>query len=257
MKTAHPPVGSPPARRHHPLRTPPREGGVGSGGGLIASSPPQPLRGWLPREDVASFPSPQQRTVLAPHHAVAGAGELPRTSVPGLAGGVGGGADTSPPPAVRQRSASASAAGSGRSLSPMTARRGPLAVGGSPPRGRDTPVESVRGGRVTRNTRHWKWADQDGGPGCLGTAIAEEDGWVTVLWDKTGKKNNYRWGHMGAYDVSLVVDAPSPPVAAAAATTATIAATARPSQGRNPALGRARGGPSGHGVALDDTSDTF
>ena len=39
----------------------------------------------------------------------------------------------------------------------------------------------------------WKWGDQDGGEGHLGTATGNDtrDGWVHILWD-SGRKNNYR-----------------------------------------------------------------
>ena len=105
---------------------------------------------------------------------------------------------------------------------------------------------SVRGARVTRNMKSWKWGDQDGGPGTLGTALVEEEGWVTVLWDKTGKKNSYRWGHMGVYDVT--------PVAAAAVGGAPGGDGVLATHGKNPALGQRtpRGGEAdaAHDVSL-------
>ncbi|MBN2875798.1 MAG: hypothetical protein JXM71_11945, partial [Spirochaetales bacterium] len=47
------------------------------------------------------------------------------------------------------------------------------------------------GTRVVRG-KDWKWSDQDGGPGKLGTIIeAPSGGWVRVKWDN-GHENSYR-----------------------------------------------------------------
>ncbi|GAB1603387.1 hypothetical protein Ahia01_000620000 [Argonauta hians] len=60
------------------------------------------------------------------------------------------------------------------------------------------------GVRVTRGP-HWKWNNQDGGPGSLGTVKSQisTSGWITVLWD-VGHKNQYRVGHQGMCDLAIV-----------------------------------------------------
>jgi len=56
------------------------------------------------------------------------------------------------------------------------------------------------GKRVQRG-RHWRWDDQDGGPGQFGTIVAPKpNGWVSVQWDN-GYKNNYRIGVDGEFDI--------------------------------------------------------
>lgn len=59
------------------------------------------------------------------------------------------------------------------------------------------------GVRVVRGP-HWKWKDQDGGNGFVGTATlgVREDGWSRVTWD-CGLSNNYRVGDEDAYDLRL------------------------------------------------------
>jgi hypothetical protein len=62
---------------------------------------------------------------------------------------------------------------------------GPLAVGDRVRRGPD-----------------WRWRDQDGGAGGLGTVVAAgiATGWVRVLWD-AGGANTYRWNVDNAFDL--------------------------------------------------------
>merc|ERR1711939_1126315 len=62
----------------------------------------------------------------------------------------------------------------------------------------------VVGARVRRG-RDWKWGDQDGGVGKVGSVLEEvdSDGWVRVKWD-SGSSNKYRWGASGCHDLELV-----------------------------------------------------
>eukprot|EP00659_Diplonema_papillatum_P003103 gene3103-4873_t len=62
------------------------------------------------------------------------------------------------------------------------------------------PQLVVRGTRVQRNAACWKWGDQDGGDGGVGTVLSAGDGWATVQWD-AGVKNSYRCGDQGFHDV--------------------------------------------------------
>ena len=64
--------------------------------------------------------------------------------------------------------------------------------------------ELTVGMRVRRGP-DWKWDDQDGGSGRLGTVITAPtgDSWARVQWD-AGDANTYRWGHEGAYDLIVV-----------------------------------------------------
>eukprot|EP00002_Diphylleia_rotans_P018099 TRINITY_DN3506_c0_g1_i4.p1 TRINITY_DN3506_c0_g1~~TRINITY_DN3506_c0_g1_i4.p1 ORF type:complete len:1850 (+),score=318.73 TRINITY_DN3506_c0_g1_i4:3274-8823(+) len=62
--------------------------------------------------------------------------------------------------------------------------------------------ENAREGLRVRRGRDWKWGDQDGGVGCLGTLVRPDStGWWRVKWDKTGNANNYRTGADGKYDL--------------------------------------------------------
>ena len=73
------------------------------------------------------------------------------------------------------------------------------------------------GDTVTRGP-HWKWQNQDGGRGKLGTVVelVDEDGWVGIEWMESGLKNKYRY-KPDAYDVVIVstlsvsMAAPLPP----------------------------------------------
>ena len=50
----------------------------------------------------------------------------------------------------------------------------------------------------------WKWDDQDGGLGRVGTVVQPptDQEWVRIAWD-AAPENAYRWGHEGAHDVML------------------------------------------------------
>ncbi|KAJ9466377.1 hypothetical protein DIPPA_20152 [Diplonema papillatum] len=63
------------------------------------------------------------------------------------------------------------------------------------------------GAAVERDPDHWKWGDQDGGPGGTGvvTGVNLETGWVKVKWEATQRVNSYRYGFAGQYDVAPVV----------------------------------------------------
>eukprot|EP01062_Namystynia_karyoxenos_P073458 TRINITY_DN70253_c0_g1_i1.p1 TRINITY_DN70253_c0_g1~~TRINITY_DN70253_c0_g1_i1.p1 ORF type:complete len:611 (+),score=166.22 TRINITY_DN70253_c0_g1_i1:143-1834(+) len=62
------------------------------------------------------------------------------------------------------------------------------------------------GSRVKRNPSCWRWGDQDGGDGRLGTVTELKDNlWVKVQWD-VGKANSYRWGAEQAFDLEVVHD---------------------------------------------------
>eukprot|EP01063_Lacrimia_lanifica_P002967 TRINITY_DN11601_c0_g1_i1.p1 TRINITY_DN11601_c0_g1~~TRINITY_DN11601_c0_g1_i1.p1 ORF type:complete len:2693 (+),score=956.95 TRINITY_DN11601_c0_g1_i1:82-8160(+) len=55
--------------------------------------------------------------------------------------------------------------------------------------------EFTRGDRVVRGPT-WQWGDQDGGAGSTGTVLGghDEDGWVVVEWDKSGRLARHRSG---------------------------------------------------------------
>jgi hypothetical protein len=62
---------------------------------------------------------------------------------------------------------------------------------------------------------NWKWDDQDGGLGCVGTVtkLDVQPLWVRIKWD-SGGENNYRYGADEAYDLEVVLIEPevcSPP----------------------------------------------
>jgi hypothetical protein len=77
----------------------------------------------------------------------------------------------------------------------------------------------VVGMRVMRGP-DWKWGDQDGGMGSIGTVTDKksDDGWVSVKWD-SNSTNNYRIGGEGKFDLVEV---------ASTATVASIATTVIP-----------------------------
>ena len=61
------------------------------------------------------------------------------------------------------------------------------------------------GAKVQRNPGTWKWGDQDGGAGSIGTIIeVNEERHVAVSWGSTGRRSRYRWGHDNAYDVTVL-----------------------------------------------------
>ncbi|CAB3361685.1 Hypothetical predicted protein [Cloeon dipterum] len=71
------------------------------------------------------------------------------------------------------------------------------------------------GTRVIRGP-DWHWADQDGGPGSVGTVVevgradanTSPEGTVVVLWDN-GYRSNYRTGFQNAYDLRVVDTGPA------------------------------------------------
>ena len=66
--------------------------------------------------------------------------------------------------------------------------------------------------RVVRGPS-WKWGNQDGGEGSVGTVCKVKDnGWVEVKWDESSVKNSYRMGEDGAQDLELVCQMPSLPL---------------------------------------------
>ena len=75
-------------------------------------------------------------------------------------------------------------------------------------------MEIEPGLRVVRGP-DWKWDDQDGGEGCLGTVAeapagdrAIPEGVVVVQWD-AGNRCNYRCGIEGKYDLKVYDNAPT------------------------------------------------
>lgn len=72
-------------------------------------------------------------------------------------------------------------------------------------------METQVGLRVARGP-DWKWGDQDGGEGCLGT-VAELDGEAVggravVIWDY-GYRSSYRCGAEGKYELIVYDSAPA------------------------------------------------
>lgn len=68
------------------------------------------------------------------------------------------------------------------------------------------------GSRVLRGP-DWKWKDQDGGEGALGTVVDMSDkdkdiAWITILWD-IGETNSYRASGSTGFDLRLYDNAPS------------------------------------------------
>ncbi|KAH9090129.1 hypothetical protein Ae201684P_014881 [Aphanomyces euteiches] len=65
------------------------------------------------------------------------------------------------------------------------------------------------GNRVVRGP-DWKWSNQDGEPGSVGT-VERISTWggvqgsgITVRWDKNQRMNTYRWGAEGCFDIQIV-----------------------------------------------------
>lgn len=71
------------------------------------------------------------------------------------------------------------------------------------------------GTRVVRGP-DWKWGNQDGGEGHVGTVVevgkagseASPDKTVVVLWD-SGARTNYRVGYDDAFDLRICDNAPA------------------------------------------------
>ncbi len=69
----------------------------------------------------------------------------------------------------------------------------------------------LKGVRVVRGP-DWKYGDQDGGEGCIGTVYVDEQlskeatmlgpNMISVIWD-TGVKAQYRAGPEGSYDLRV------------------------------------------------------
>jgi serine/threonine protein kinase len=103
----------------------------------------------------------------------------------------------SPPPALRTVSSSSSTL-SARSLTELI---GTMSLNEAAHGSRPDPL-----GKLVRRSRDWKWGDQDGGVGGVGTVfkfIRGHNDWISVHWT-CGKKNYYRWGADGCYDVEVV-----------------------------------------------------
>mmetsp|Transcript_15791 Transcript_15791/g.53583 ORF Transcript_15791/g.53583 Transcript_15791/m.53583 type:complete len:142 (+) Transcript_15791:387-812(+) len=66
------------------------------------------------------------------------------------------------------------------------------------------------GDRVRRGI-DWKWGDQDGGRGRLGTVVAlapsGKTGWYKVQWD-SGEVQAYRYNNEDCYDLDIVESRP-------------------------------------------------
>ncbi|XP_052696521.1 uncharacterized protein LOC128175139 isoform X1 [Crassostrea angulata] len=63
--------------------------------------------------------------------------------------------------------------------------------------------ENIAVGCLVKRGPDWKWFDQDGGEGNIGSVYrVKKDKTVHVRWPN-GKKSNYRFGYEGRYDVSL------------------------------------------------------
>ena len=62
-------------------------------------------------------------------------------------------------------------------------------------------------GRVVVRGPSWQWEDQDGGTGCTGTLMQDEDGgWWRVKWEgEWWRANSYRVGGDGAYDLAFAL----------------------------------------------------
>ena len=68
--------------------------------------------------------------------------------------------------------------------------------------------EECVGVRVVRG-RDWKWGDQDGGEGCLGTVVEMRDNnMVAVRWDG-GASGVYSAGDQGTCDLRVYDNAPA------------------------------------------------
>ena len=68
------------------------------------------------------------------------------------------------------------------------------------------------GTRVKRG-RDWRWGDQDGGAGTLGTVVAAVGlvgpGWCSVRWDGAEGQSTYRVGHQGKCDLVALLSRPA------------------------------------------------
>ena len=68
------------------------------------------------------------------------------------------------------------------------------------------------GARVKRG-RDWRWGEQDGGVGGLGTVVAAVGlvgpGWCSVRWDGAEEQSTYRVGHQGKCDLVAFLPGPA------------------------------------------------
>ena len=60
-------------------------------------------------------------------------------------------------------------------------------------------------GDIVKRGPDWKWGNDDGGRGGLGIVMdtTKYKGWVTVMWDTSGKQSQYRWGRDNCFDLEL------------------------------------------------------
>ncbi len=71
--------------------------------------------------------------------------------------------------------------------------------------------ELKAGDRVKRGP-DWKWGDQDGGPGSVGTCVdGTSSGWIRVKWDGQSSTFNYRTPGAGGRDLALADEANATP----------------------------------------------
>ena len=69
-------------------------------------------------------------------------------------------------------------------------------------------------GRRVKRGPTWKWADQDGGEGTVGTVVeVKMSGWACVRWESTGKTNQYRYNDIFQDVMPVTNEDPIPPFA--------------------------------------------
>jgi hypothetical protein len=89
----------------------------------------------------------------------------------------------------------------------------------SPLGGAPGVVSVLTAGTRVRRGRDWKWGDQDGGVGCVGSVTVDQkpgDPWVKITWDN-GHSNSYRYGEGPHIDLEIVSSSPAVPTLAPAA----------------------------------------
>ncbi|XP_022334282.2 uncharacterized protein LOC111131169 isoform X1 [Crassostrea virginica] len=63
--------------------------------------------------------------------------------------------------------------------------------------------EIIAVGSLVKRGTDWKWANQDGGPGNIGSVFkVQRNGYVNVRW-QNGNENIYRFGRSGKYDLEI------------------------------------------------------
>lgn len=61
--------------------------------------------------------------------------------------------------------------------------------------------QNAEAGLAVERGPDWKWDDQDGGIGKVGVLVNQDGtGWWAVRWEG-GRKNSYRTGNAGGYDL--------------------------------------------------------